>query len=283
MSITETVLEMHYHRPLIELFRDTFGIGKSGSINFYKYSQQKERFVGFDQAFVKTELSMDEFYRYLKQASQADYRLQDFMFGYFLQYKVVKAMKRRSRKTPPQIRNHSHYRITLDTSKKNNKLPQHEVLYKLNTNPAAMVYYACPMLFDREELYDLDPDLENLRLADFDDCTDQYTDNDTHHIFFNDKGDIPVWCSDPVEGKAISPEGLVELIRSRYSRWLERDSENEIPDPSNFELVFEALGKIREEINDVKGDLFSENTNPFSLVDNTLTLIKITPSASAFS
>ena len=35
--ITETVLEMHYHRPLMELFRSVFGVG-AGRINFYKYA-----------------------------------------------------------------------------------------------------------------------------------------------------------------------------------------------------------------------------------------------------
>ncbi len=39
--INETVLEMHYHRPLMDLFREAFGLGESGKINFYKYSPKR--------------------------------------------------------------------------------------------------------------------------------------------------------------------------------------------------------------------------------------------------
>lgn len=59
--MNETVLEMHYHRPLMDLFRAVFGLG-AGGINFYKYSPQRECFVGFDQAYARTELSEQELF-----------------------------------------------------------------------------------------------------------------------------------------------------------------------------------------------------------------------------
>lgn len=151
MTINETVLEMHFHRPLMDLFRETLGVGPTGTLEFYKYSPQKERFVGFDQAYVKTELEEDEFFEWLKRsATNNDYRLNDKFIGYFLQFKVVREMTNRTKHTPDSIRSSPHYRIPLST-KKNGKtgISQHELLYRLAGNPGALVYYACPMLFDR--------------------------------------------------------------------------------------------------------------------------------------
>lgn len=218
--ITETVLEMHYHKPLMDLFRETFGVGKTGSINFYKYSPQRECFIGFDQAYAKTELSEAEFFRMLRGAAASPgYRLSEKFVGYFLQYKVVKEMQVRRKYTPPSIVNRPHYRAGLDTTKNiNSGLSQHELLYNLNQNPGAMVYYACPMVFDRAALYEINVDLDTLRLADLDSCPSSYTDNDNHFIYFNDTQDNPVWCSDPVDGKAISPMELAESLHTRLGQ-----------------------------------------------------------------
>ncbi len=65
MSINETVLEMHYHKPLFELISKNLGLG-TGSFNFYKYSPQRECFVGFDQAFIKSELTEQQMFNALK-------------------------------------------------------------------------------------------------------------------------------------------------------------------------------------------------------------------------
>lgn len=214
MSINETVLEMHYHKPLMDLFRDSFGLG-NGSFNFYKYSPQKECFVGFDQAFVETDLSEDELFSQLKSdARDNGYTLSNFFFGYFLQYKVVKIMKVRSRHTPRVITNRPHYRISLDTKKNvNTGLSQHELLYNLNKNIGAKVYYASPMIFDRSDLYTQKPDLQLLRLADVNSCPSIYSDNESHFIYYDEVDSNPYWCSDPVEGEAISPKILVNSIK----------------------------------------------------------------------
>ena len=80
--ITETVLEMHYHRPLMDAFREVFGLGPPGGFNFYKYSPQRETFVGFDQAYAKSELAEDEFFDMLrKAATENDYQLGDGFVG----------------------------------------------------------------------------------------------------------------------------------------------------------------------------------------------------------
>jgi len=213
MSINETVLEMHYHRPLLDVFRATLGLG-NGAFNFYKYSTQRECFVGFDQAFVQSDLSEEELFQRLKDSSLNNgYRLPSFFVGYFLQYKVVKQMQNQVRHTPKIITNRPHQRVTLDTTKNiNTGFSQHELLYNLNKNHRTFVYYACPMIFDRDELYNQAPDLDLLRLADISSCPSDYSDNEKHFIYFNDIASPPVWCSEPTKGSAVSPKELAGKI-----------------------------------------------------------------------
>src|SRR5689334_11287506 len=104
MAVTETVLEMHFHRPLMDLIRDTFGVGPAGQMNFYKWSPQKECFVGFDQAYVRTQLSDDQFFDMLKtSAASSSYQLNEVLFGYFLQFKVVQVIRKNGIYTPPAV------------------------------------------------------------------------------------------------------------------------------------------------------------------------------------
>lgn len=218
MSITETVLEMHFHRPIMDLIRDAFGLGPTGQMNFYKWSPQKECFVGFDQAYVKTQLGDDEFFDMLKtSAASQQYQLNDVFFGYFLQFKVVHPMQNQNIYTPPQVVNKPHYRVNLDTTKnKRTGVSQHELLYRLSKNKGAFVYYACPMVFDKTDLYEIDVDLDQLRLVELESCQDIYNDNDNHYIFFDAPTSIPIWKSEPQTGRAISPEEFVKKLVDKF-------------------------------------------------------------------
>jgi hypothetical protein len=213
MAINETVLEMHFHAPVMELIRKKLGLGK-GKFNFYKYSPQNECYVGFDQAYVKTDLSEKALLNKFKTASiRKGYALDSFMLGIFLQYKVVTQLKRRSRYTPSKIKILPHMRVSLDTVKNHNTgFSQHELLFNLNKNQGALVYYACPMLFDRVDLYKNSPDISLLRLADLSSAPSNYTDNENHFIYFENITSSPIWCSEPIEGSAISVETLADSI-----------------------------------------------------------------------
>lgn len=212
MAINETVLEMHFHRPLMDLFRRAYGVGRGGQINFYKYSPQKEVFVGFDQAYAMTELSDDEFFNMLKtSAMTARYKLPKKFLAYFLQFKVVRSLSNIQKSTPVGIRNKPHFRVKLDTQKNQNTgFSQHELLYDLKKNDQAMVYYACPMIFDKSALYEIQVDLNQLRFVGLDSCPSQFSDNDRHHIYFNSQTASPIWCSEPAEGESI---GALEFAR----------------------------------------------------------------------
>lgn len=275
MAITETILEMHFHHSLMELFRTTFGVGKD-EIQFFKFSPQKECFVGFDQAYVKTELSHDDFFNSLGgKALQNGYKLasNDLVFGYFLQFKVVKEMKVLNRNTPnPPITSSPYLRVSLDTiQNRNTGIAQHEMLYNLSRNKNAFVYYACPMIFQKEELYEL-PDLDKLKLADFSSCPSSFLDNKNHHIYFQDPSSVPFWCSKPTEGTWITPNEMVFKIKERVSR------------QSSNELRLSLLDLLEDidylNVKDSKNEFwidaqFTDRENILKLVSDSLVIIKI--------
>jgi hypothetical protein len=218
-AITEATLEMHFHASLMSLFRETYGLGPSGSIEFFKYSPQLEKFVGFDQAYVRTEMSEAQLFQELQEAaSKSAYKLNRVLIGYFLQFKVVKRLVNRSRSMPIGF-SAPYYRADLDTHRKTANDPsQHELLYSLAANPGAMVYYACPMVFDRVDLYRPEADLDQLMLADVTSAPGAYSDNERHFVCFQNTTSQPTWCSDPSPGKGINAESfvgqLVNAVRS---------------------------------------------------------------------
>lgn len=217
MSISETVLEMHYHQALMDLFRSVFGVGPSGKISFYKYSPQKECFVGFDQAWVMTDVSDDRLFRDLKDAAlNNSYKLNGRYVGYFLQYKVVQRMIRHSKNNPQPVKSAQFGRAKI-SSQANLRTghSQHELLFNLCKNKNALTYYACPAIFDKAELYIKDVNLSTLHLVDVASCPGDFTDHKKHHIFFDLPSMRPTWCSDPVEGHSITPEALASSLRTR--------------------------------------------------------------------
>lgn len=210
---------MHFHHELMDSIRLCLGLGNNGALNFYKYSQRNECFVGFDQGYISSQLSHEEMFNLLKDSSQNDnYRLHNRFFGYFLQYKVVKEMQRFSKNTPrDKITSIPHYRVKLDTkSNKLTGLSQHEQLYNLSRNLGALVYYACPMIFNREELYE-SANLERLKLIEVDDRCPASTLSGEHHIYFSDPASIPHWCSEAVSTKFQNIEDLQSKIKDNLS------------------------------------------------------------------
>ena len=214
MRINETVLEMHYHAEVINLIKKALGLGPGNNFNFYKYSPQREKFIGFDQAFVMSQATDDALFSALKNSAEsASYNMGPVFVGLFLQYKVVQLMQKKSKQTPPDFTSPPFYRVGLYTSRSaNNDKSQHELLYELAKNNAgAFVYYACPMLFEKAKLYE-PVDLNELRLPELSSCTSAYLDNDKHFIFFDSPTSQPVWKSEPANGEAIGPEEMATLL-----------------------------------------------------------------------
>lgn len=240
MAINETVLEMHFHKALIDLIGDAFGLGEAGHFNFYKYSPQQECFIGFDQAFVKSQVSDKELFKSLSTAAASGaYGLEKNFFGYFLQFKVVSKLVKSNKKTkkPPQVKATPFYRTDIYNQRtKSSSFSQHELLYNLAKNKGAMTYYACPMVFSKADLYQ-PVDLSKLRLVDVATAPSEFADNQTHHIFFPSETDDPIWCSEPVLGKAVSPEEFAQSAARRASREESR---------AQAQLIIDSLAWLRD-------------------------------------
>lgn len=216
LDITEAVLEMHFHHELMDSIRGTLGLGKGGRLNFYKYSQQKECFVGFDQAFVESTLTPKEMFDLLYASSTArNYNLNNRFFGYFLQYKVVHRLNRLNDQGLKHIiTNRPFYRVSLDTkiNPRTNR-SQHELLYMLALNRGALVYYACPMIFEQHELYDK-VNLDKLNLVQVDSLCPANTARGSHSIYFNSASSVPHWCSEPSPTKFQNIDALANKIKA---------------------------------------------------------------------
>jgi len=65
--ITEALLEMHYHRGMIDLFQGVFG---ARMLKLLKPSPQQEAWVGFDQGWAATSLSTADLFASLRQSTQ---------------------------------------------------------------------------------------------------------------------------------------------------------------------------------------------------------------------
>jgi hypothetical protein len=270
MTLNETVFEMHFHRPLIDLFRRECGLGVNTAINFYKYSPQKEVFIGFDQAYAMSEQSDQEFYQELSDAAiNRGYRLRTTYIAYFLQFKVVSRLMRRQGKTPPQIATNPHFRSSLDTTRNERSgSSQHELLFDLNKNENAFVYYACPMIFDKADLYATTVDLGLLRLVDLSSCPSSYSDNEKHYIYFGNPDSVPIWCSDPVVGSALAPVDFVELMLAQLRVASQQESASQ---------VLKILEHVRAYGSDREGmkNSSSEKHAGLSRVADTLTILRL--------
>lgn len=270
MAINETVLEMHYHQPLMQLIRETYGVGPTGKLNFYKYSPQREVFLGFDQAYAMTELSDPEFFKEMKASAMEDgYKLKRKFIAYFLQFKVVSELQKRQPKTPPQIKSKPHYRSTLDTTKNDNTgFSQHELLYNLNKNDGAMVYYACPMLFDKAALYEVEVSLDPLRLVDLASCPADFSDNSKHYVYFDQKQSDPIWCSEPVVGKAITAKQFAQSLVDRL-----RQSSSE----ESVQNVIQLISEIKERFGrpSEKSAGADSNRNGLAALADSLTILRV--------
>jgi hypothetical protein len=93
-----------------------------------------------------------------------------------------------------------------------------------------MVYYACPMAFDKTDLYEEKVDLDRLQLVELESCQDIYEDNDHHHIFFDDPTSTPIWRSEPHAGRAISPTEFVKRLVAKFANVKPEDSRQTLLD-----------------------------------------------------
>lgn len=200
--ITEALIEMRYFKPLVDHFKAVYG---GEFLTLLKPSPQNETWVGFDQGWARTTISSSALLHELRQTLQNNSTIvRDFFFGYFLQFKVVDKMVRRSKVIPddyatPYLR----AALSLEPNPKTG-LSQHETLLRLSNIVNASVFYACPMLFDIADIW-RDASIDDIRFVNIQTSPSGWATNTQHFIMFQDETDIaPIWKSDPVKTRALT-------------------------------------------------------------------------------
>ena len=202
--ITEALLEMHFHHALVEHFSALYG---ANFLRLLKPSQQQEAWVGFDQGWVNINLPQTQFLNELRSVINNQLtNINKFYIGFFLQFKRVAIVRRRSRLIP------NHYNLPYFRSKlslhpnSNSGRSQHETLLLLQNINNSSVFYACGMLFNVDAIYQ-QPDLNRLRLVPITSAPPGWNTNENHFIMFQTVDDHnPYWRSEPIKGISYSIE-----------------------------------------------------------------------------
>lgn len=201
-EITEALLESHYYLAFRRLLEEVFG---RRVLRILKPSQRREVFLGFDQGFARSrgDVAVSRLLNDLREAiDQSRTSATSLWFGYFMQYKRVEEMTRRS-KSVPFVTRVPYYRVALSlTKKKETGRSQHETLVRLSRIVGADVVYACPMLFHEDELHD-EANVDDVRLVPVNEAPAGYLSDERHSIVFSSRNDPnPCWCSEPVSGSS---------------------------------------------------------------------------------
>jgi len=208
--ITEALIEMHFHKEMVNLFTSVFG---KNYLRILKPSPQNETWVGFDQGWVSTSLSMKDFFQDLKSNIQSSSTSSNLFLGYFFQYKPV-SLLRRSSALKPTTYTTPYYRseISLGPSQTTG-ISQHETLLRLINIKNCHVYYACAMLFNLADIYE-DADLNKLRFVDVSTSPPGWSTNTRHFITFQTENDPnPYWCSEPIQTRSLSINQVAENLK----------------------------------------------------------------------
>jgi len=248
--ITEALLEMRYFNPLVEHFKALYG---ADFLTLLKPSPQNEAWVGFDQGWARTTISSSGLFQELRQTIQNNSpHARDFYFGYFLQFKVVNKMVRRSKVIPdnyatPYLRSALSLEPNLKTG-----LSQHETLLRLSNVVNASVYYACPMLFDIADIW-RDASLDDIRFVNIKTSPSGWATNTQHYIMFQDENDgSPLWKSEPVKTRALTAK-----------EWSSPDAEDS-PHKMSGEQLVEVIEKTRSIILEAGGKRLHLSSNDYN-------------------
>jgi hypothetical protein len=237
--INEALLEMRYFKPLVDHFSALYG---GNFLTLLKPSPQNEAWVGFDQGWARTTLTSSSLLQELRRSVQNNATVtRDFFFGYFLQFKVVDRMVRRSKVIPDNyVTPYLRAVLSLEPNPTTG-LSQHETLLRLSNIVNASVYYACPMLFEIADIW-RDASIDDIRLVSIRTSPPGWATNTKHYIMFQDENDTwPIWKSESIKTRAVTVEEwssladtesaphmlagnqLADLIESTLSTILESD------------------------------------------------------------
>lgn len=202
-----------------------------------------------------TKVSNKQLFDDLKTAIQNNQRsVQSIYIGYYLQFKVVREIYRRSRYFPTGYTT-PYYRSELSVKPNpTTGISQHEILNILSQIQNSIVCYACPMLFDIDVIYNR-PQLSDIKFVDIKTAPPGgWLTNQRHFITFEDKnGSNQLWLSEPTPGEVFnieewrtlvknifptkeSPQIVLELIKSSISLIKELSIKTKYPYVSDYLL-----------------------------------------------
>jgi len=199
--LPEALLEMHYHHALRAAYRERLG---TENFRIFKPSAREEAWYGFDQGFFRSQTEVPAAMDSLRHALHFSDRLDNFeLRAFFLQFKVVQHLKRRSYLAPEGWQA-PYYRtsLSLEPNEKTG-LSQHETLRRVAQIQGAEVSYVCPMVFDYDDIIK-EPDLADLRFVDARSAPDDWLQDEKHFLCFQTPCSEPVWASKPVPAKSKS-------------------------------------------------------------------------------
>lgn len=237
--IGETLLEMHYFGALREHFATILGLP---NLRILKPTPRREKWLGFDQAFVTSSQCGLPLERSLSQFIHSNRRPLSVFRAVFMQFKVVE--QRRSRRGAPPNYAVPWFAAELSTKKApDTKISQHETLTRLAELPNAFTAYACPMLFSLDDI--LRPaDLTTLRLIDVLSAPSGWLTDGQHKLAFLSPTSDAEWCSDPTPAKELILDKAVHQLKPMDERellhfldevrdivWSERE-----PEPERHEM-----------------------------------------------
>lgn len=201
----ETKLEMIYHEHFVKAFARVYG---ENVFQFFKPSTNKECWQGYDQAWVKTKMKEDDFFKSIKQYNNQGTQVDEKVyFAFFFQYKVSTKLSRKNKNTtiPPNfIYPFWRFNINLKVNPKTN-LSQHQCLYKLSLLEKSIVMYVTPLV---NNINTYNVNVNALHYAKVSPKRN-YNNGEKHTVNFQDYNSRPIWQSEPSEGELMSFEDIL--------------------------------------------------------------------------
>lgn len=187
-GLGESLLEMHYYRTILDSFRTILNIAP-GDFEIFKYSPQIESYIGFDLGLIRHDtLTEEELVTLIRDSVANNRRLsrRRIFFGFFLQFKVLSLVTQRNQRSPvpPAGYQLPYFRTKLKTvGSARAQVSQHATLFRIALNSQCQVFYVCPAIGSKADLY-RDPDLNDLLIAPVLDSRSEFADRRDHHLYF---------------------------------------------------------------------------------------------------
>lgn len=193
---------MFYFAELRRHFQALYG---KATVRLLKPSTTRDVWLGFDQGWIISDAPESDLFADLQSSvTHGSTTVRRMYLGFFLQFKQVTERSRRSKNTPKGVWP-TYHEVLLDLVPSGTTgMSQHETLTRVSQIRDAQACYACPFVFEPEEIYE-EPVLDDLRCVPVEDAPTGWRAREDHRLVFRSNSTSRVlWCSEPHEGRAMS-------------------------------------------------------------------------------